>query len=156
MADKEPGAAVVSIDPLPHLLAAPLARPRFQTTLAGCFGALALLLSVVGTYGMLSFLVRQRRREIGIRMAVGAAPSHVRRLVLRHGLAMGTLGVLIGAAFAVAIGRLVQPLLFGGAATDAVVLIGTAASLLTAILAATLLPTRAATRTDPLLVLRTE
>jgi putative ABC transport system permease protein len=156
VADKEPGAAVVSIDPLPHLLAAPLARPRFQTTLAGCFGALALLLSVVGTYGMLSFLVRQRRSEIGIRMAVGAAPSHVRRLVLRHGLAMGTLGVLIGAALAVAIGRLVQPLLFGGAATDAVVLIGTAASLLTAILAATLLPTRAATRTDPLLVLRSE
>jgi putative ABC transport system permease protein len=156
VANKEPGAAVVSIDSLPHLLAAPLARPRFQGMIVSSFGGLALLLSVVGTYGMLSFLVRQGRREIGIRMALGAAPSHVRRLVLRHGLTIGALGVLFGAAFAVAIGRLVQPLLFGVAATDPVVLMGTAGSLLTAIVAATLLPTRSATRIDPLLVLRSE
>jgi putative ABC transport system permease protein len=156
VAGQEPGAAIVRIESLPHLLAAPLARPRFQTTLAGCFAAMALLLSVVGTYGMLSFLIRQRRREIGIRMALGAAPSNVRGLVLRHGLTIGILGVLLGVAFALAMGRLVQPLLFGVTATDPLVLMGTAASLLLAVFAATLLPTRLATLTDPLLVLRSE
>jgi predicted permease len=156
VADQEPGAAVVSLELLPHLLAAPLARPRFQTALVACFAALALLLSVVGTYGTLSFFVRQRRREIGIRMALGAAPSNVRRLVLRHGLTMGALGVLLGMASALTTGRLVQPLLFGVTATDPLALIGTASLLLVVIFAATLLPTRLATRTDPLVVLRSE
>jgi ABC-type antimicrobial peptide transport system permease subunit len=105
---------------------------------------------------MLSFLVRQRRREIGIRMALGAAPSNVGRLVLRHGLTIGALGVLLGVAFALAIGRLIQPLLFGVIAADPLVLTGTATSLLVAVVGATLLPIRAATRTDPWLVLRSE
>jgi putative ABC transport system permease protein len=156
VADQEPGAAVVRIESVPHLLAVPLARPRFQTTLAACFAALALLLSVVGTYGTLSFFVRQRRREIGIRMALGAAPSNVRRLVLRHGLTIGALGVLVGIAAALAIGRLVQPLLFGVTATDPLVLMGTASLLFVVVFTATLFPTRLATRTDPLLVLRSE
>ena len=137
-----------------HLLAAPLARPRFQTTLVASFAALALLLSVVGTYGTLSFYVRQRRREIGIRMALGAAPSNVRSIVLRRGLTMGALGVVLGGASALAIGRLVQPILYGVSAADPLVLAGTAASMLISVLAATVLPTRLATRTDPLLVLR--
>ena len=156
VANQEPGAAVVSIEPLPHLLAAPLARPRFQTALVAYFAALALLLSVVGTYGTLSFFVRQRRREIAIRMALGAAPSHVRRVVLQHGLTIGALGVLLGVVFVLAIGRLVQPLLFGVTATDPAVLVGTAALLLVVVLTATLVPTRLATRTDPLRVLRSE
>ena len=124
VADQEPGATVVSIEALPHLLAAPLARPRFQSTLAAGFASLALLLSIVGTYGMLSFLVRQRRREIGIRMALGASPSNVRRRVLRHGLTIGLAGTLLGVACALAIGRLVQPLLFGVTASDPRMLIG--------------------------------
>ena len=156
VADQEPGAAIVSLEALPRLLAAPLARPRFQTALVACFAGLALVLSVVGTYGTLSFLVRQRRREIGIRMALGAAPSNVRRLVLRHGLTIGVLGVLLGLASVLALGRLVQPLLFGVTATDPLVLIGTASLLLVVVFIATLLPTRLAARTDPLLVLRSE
>ena len=156
VADQQPGAAIVSIEPLPNLLAAPLARPRFQSTLAVCFAALACLLSIVGTHGMLSFHVRQRRRDIGIRMALGAGPSNVRGLVLRPGLTTGTLGVLIGVALAFAGRRLLQPLLFGVTAGDPLVLIGTAASLLIFVLAATAAPIRVATRTDPLLVLRGE
>jgi predicted lysophospholipase L1 biosynthesis ABC-type transport system permease subunit len=156
VADQEPGAAVVSIESLPRLLAAPLARPRFQATLAACFAAVAVLLSVVGTYGILSFLIRQRRREIGIRMALGAAPSKVRGVVLRHGLTLGSLGVLVGLALAIATGRLIQPVLFGVNVTDPLVLGGTAALLLAAVFAATALPTRAAARTDPLIVLRGE
>lgn len=156
VSDQEPGAAIVSLEALPRLLAAPLARPRFQTALVACFAALALVLSVVGIYGTLSFFVRQRRREIGIRMALGAAPSNVRRLVLRHGLTIGALGVLLGVASALAIGRLVQPFLFGVTATDPLVLVGTASLLLVVVFTATLLPTRLATRTDPLVVLRSE
>jgi len=114
------------------------------------------VLSVVGIYGTLSFFVRQRRREIGIRIALGAAPSNVRRLVLRQGLTIGALGVLVGMAAARVIGRLVQPLLFGVTATDPLVLVGTGTLLLVAVFTATLLPTRLATRTDPLVVLRSE
>jgi putative ABC transport system permease protein len=156
VAEEQPGATVVSIESVPHLLATPLARPRFQTTLATCFAALALLLAVAGTYGMLSFLVRQRRREIGIRMALGASPSDVRRHVLRHGLTIGMLGVLLGIAVTLALGRLVQPLLFAVTASDPLVMLGTAAALLMSVIAATVLPTRLATRTDPLRVLRSE
>jgi putative ABC transport system permease protein len=156
VADLEPGSAVVTIAPLVRLLAAPLARPRFQATLVGAFAGLALALSIVGTYGTLSFVVRQRRREIGIRMALGAAASNVRRLVLLQGLAIGLLGVGLGLASAVAAGRLIEPLLFDVTTTDPAVLVGTAAALLAAVFFATLLPTRTATRTDPLLVLRNQ
>jgi putative ABC transport system permease protein len=156
VADLEPGATVVSVTTLPRLLAAPLARPRFQSALVACFAVLALVLSVVGTYGTLSFFVRQRRREIGIRMALGAAPATVRRLILRQGLTMGTLGVLLGLCAAVAAGDLVQPLLFAVAPTDPLVLVATAAALLVATVAATLVPIRLATHTNPLLVLRDE
>jgi putative ABC transport system permease protein len=156
LAEREPGAVVVNVEPLPRLLATPLARPRFQATLAACFAALALLLSVVGAFGVLSFMVRQRRREIGIRMALGADPSNVRRLVLRHGFAIGAIGVASGIAFSLATGQLLQPLLFGVRFSDPLVLGGTAAALLFAVFAATLLPTRAAARTDPLIVLRGE
>ena len=156
LADREPGAAIVSIEALPRLLAAPLARPRFQTALVACFAALALVLSIIGPYGTLSFFVRQRRREIGIRMALGAAPSNVRGLVLRQGLTIGALGVLLGMVSALAIGRIVQPFLFGVTATDPLVFIGTASLLLIVVFTATLLPTRLATRTDPLLVLRSD
>src|SRR4029450_10328846 len=123
--EQEPGATVVSIETVPHLLAAPLARPRFQSVLAGSFATLARLLSMVGTYGVLSFLVRQRRREIGIRMALGASPWHVRRRVLGHGLTIGAAGTGVGRGLALTIGRLVQPLLFGVTASDPLVLIGT-------------------------------
>jgi putative ABC transport system permease protein len=156
VADQEPGATTLSIERVSNLLAAPLARPRFQTTLAVCFATLAFILSIVGTYAMLSFLVRQRRREIGIRIALGAAPSNVRGLVLHHSLTTGTFGVLLGTALALGGHRLVQPVLFGVTATDPVVLIGTAAWLLACVLASTLGPIRVATQTDPMLVLRSE
>ena len=142
--------------PLPRLLAVPLARPRFQSALVACFAGLALVLSVVGTYGTLSFFVRQRRREIGIRIALGAAPATVRRLILRHGLTMGLVGVLLGLCAAVAAGDLVQPLLFGVAPTDRLVLVATAAVSLVATVAATVVPIQVAMHTNPLLVLRDE
>ena len=156
VAEREPGATVVSILPLPRLLAAPLARPRFQSALVSCVAGLAVVLSIVGTYGTLSFFVRQRRREIGIRMALGAVPANVRRLVMRRAVAMGVAGVLLGIAGAIAAARLVQPLLFAVAPTDPFLLGLAAGAMLVATGIATWLPTRLATRTDPLLVLREE
>jgi putative ABC transport system permease protein len=153
---EEPGAAVTSVTPLPRLLAAPLARPRFQSALITSFGTLGFVLSVIGTYGVLAFFVRQRRREIGIRMALGAAPSNVRRLVLRQGLFIGVVGAGLGVAAAFAAGRLLQPLLFEVTPTDPLALLTTAAALIASTVAATLLPTRMAARTNPLIVLRND
>jgi putative ABC transport system permease protein len=156
MANQEPGAVLVNVNELPRLLSAPLSRPRFQTTLAGCFAALALMLSVVGTYALVSLLVRQRRREIGIRIALGATSSTVRRLVLRQSLVMSVAGILIGVVLVLPFGRVIQPLLFGAAFVDPAVLAATAACLLLAVVGATIVPMNTAVHTDPLTVLRTE
>jgi ABC-type antimicrobial peptide transport system permease subunit len=156
VAEEEPGAAVVGITSLPRLLDAPLARPRFQSALIGAFALLALALSIVGTYAVLAFFVRQRTREIGIRMALGADAATVRRFVLRQGLAICGAGVLIGITTAAAGGRLLDALLFGVRATDPLVLSATAAVLVIATVIATLLPTRVATSTDPMLVMRSD
>ena len=154
VADEEPGAAIVAITPLPGLLAAPLARPRFQSALTGVFALLGLVLCVIGTWGVLSFFVRQRTREIGIRMALGAAPQRVRRWVLRQALMIAGSGILAGLVAAIAAGRMIESLLFEVSATDPLVLAAAAAVILSATLAATIVPTRFATRTDPMLVMR--
>jgi putative ABC transport system permease protein len=156
IAVEEPGATVLTVQPLRQLLAAPYAHPRFQATLAGWFAGLALLLSIVGTYTALAFFVRDRRREIGIRMALGAAPSAVRHLILRQGLTMGAVGIVIGTASSLAVGPVIQPLLFGVNSTDSSVLIGTAAALLVTVVVSALVPVAAAARTNPLIVLRGE
>ena len=156
IAHREPGAVLVAIDRLPDLFAAPLSRPRFQTTLAGCFAALALVLSVMGTYGLLSYIVRQRRREIGIRIALGATPSSVRRLVLREGVIVAVAGELAGLALALQLGLLIHPMLFDVPTADPFVIAATAALLLIAVIGATIIPTRLASRVDPIAVLRSD
>ena len=150
----EPGAAVVNVTPLPLLLAAPLARPRFISVLLACFAALSLVLSLVGIYGALSFFVRQRRRDIGIRVALGAAPWNVGRLVIQQGAMVAIPGVIIGVAGLLIFARVIQPLLFAVTASEPLVLIAAAAVVMTATLAATLFPARLAARTDVLRVLR--
>ena len=150
----EPGAAVVNVTPLPLLLATPLARPRFISALLGCFAAFSLVLSVVGIYGALSFFVRQRRRDIGIRIALGAAPWNVRRLVIQQGAMVAIPGVIVGVAGVLTFARIIQPLLFAVTASDPLVLIAAAAVVMTATLAAMLFPARLAARTDVLGVLR--
>jgi putative ABC transport system permease protein len=156
VAEQEPTAAIVGMTPLSRLLEAPLARPRFQSALGAAFALLGLVLSAVGTYSVLAFFVRQRTREIGIRMALGAQPANVRALVLRQGVAIGGLGIVLGTAGAVAAGRLIETHVFGVRALDPLVLGATAAVLLAACTLAAAVPTRLATRADPLLVLRSE
>ena len=156
IAKDESGGVLVRVDELPLLLSAPLARPRFDTTLAGCLAALALVLSLVGIYGLLSLLVRQSRREIGIRIALGATSSSVRGLVLRPAIRMSAAGILLALIVVLPLGRLIQPVLFDVELTDFHVLGATVASLFVAVICATTIPMRAAVRTDPLTVLRTE
>jgi hypothetical protein len=152
----EPRAAVLDVTPLMSLLAQPLARPRFQFALAGSFAGLALFLAVVGTSAVLAFLVRQRRREIGVRMALGAQARDIRALVVGQALSIGALGIALGIGLSAAASRLVQPVLFDVSATDPRVLAGTAAVLVLAIGITTFLPMRAATQVDPAIALRSE
>jgi putative ABC transport system permease protein len=120
------------------------------------FGAVALLLAAVGLYGVMSYSVQQRRREIGIRMALGASAAQVRRLVLTQGMTLAAAGVAIGIALALGSSRLLAGFLFGVGAHDHVVFV-TAPILLVAIaFAAVWIPARNATSVDPMLALRSE
>jgi predicted permease len=128
--------------------------PRFLAQLMGGYAALALVLAAVGLYGVTSYSVAQRTREIGLRMALGAATSDVLRSVLRRALLLAGLGLVLGMAGALALGRVVQSLLFATSPTDAVTLLGVALLLLAVATLASYLPARRATRVDPTVALR--
>jgi predicted permease len=123
-------------------------------TIVGAAGIVALLLAAVGVYGVIAFAVGRRSREIGIRIALGAAPSAVLLLVLRQGLALVATGIAIGAIVAATGGRILAGLLYGVQPTDAVTFAGAAAVLVSVSAAANLIPARRASRVDPLVALR--
>jgi putative ABC transport system permease protein len=133
-----------------------VATPRFRTLLLGIFAVLALALATVGIYGVIAYAVTERTREIGIRMALGAARTDVLRMVVREGMMLGAIGVVIGLAAAFATTRILTSFLFGIQPADPLTL--AAVSLLTILIAATAsyVPARRATKVDPLVVLRWE
>jgi predicted permease len=134
-----------------------LDRPRrFQTDLIGLFAATALILAALGLYGLMSYSVEQRRREIGIRVALGATSGQVARLILGQGLRWSLAGVVVGIGGALLFGRAVASLLFGISATDPLTLAAVTAGLAAVTAAASILPTRRATRVDPNIALREE
>jgi predicted lysophospholipase L1 biosynthesis ABC-type transport system permease subunit len=133
-----------------------LTRDRLVAYLAGAFGLLALLLACVGLYGVLSYAVATRTSEIGVRMAIGATPGDVLRLVVGHGLRVTTIGIAIGTAAAIAGTRFIQTLLFGVTSTDAPTYVGVIALLAIVALLASSLPARRAARVNPITALRTE
>lgn len=133
-----------------------ISNQRLLAQLSAFFGLLAVFLSCIGIYGLMSYLVARRIKEIGVRMALGAASSSVRWLVLREGLLLVALGVALGAPIAVASGRLVASLLFGLQGADALTL-GAAVVLVACVAAiAGYLPARRASRIDPMVALRSE
>jgi ABC-type antimicrobial peptide transport system permease subunit len=124
--------------------------------LFGGFAGLALLLAAIGTYGVLSYLVTQRWREIGIRMALGAGRETVLRSVMAHGLTLTLIGLAAGVAVALVLTRLMEALLFEVSPHDPATLVGVAALITAVAAAASLIPAFRATRVDPIVALREE
>ena len=129
---------------------------RFISVLSAAFACLATLLAAVGLYGVLAYTVSQRTREIGLRMALGAAPSRVRWMVLRQVAVMLVVGGVIGLAAAAGLGRLAQSLLFELKGSDPLVLTASAIALAAVALAAGFIPARRASQVDPMSALRYE
>jgi ABC-type antimicrobial peptide transport system permease subunit len=129
---------------------------RFTLMLFGVFGAVALLITLIGVYGMLSYSVAERRQEIGIRMALGAQPANVLLLVIGQGFRITIFGIVIGLAGAWALTRLMSNLLYGISPTDPITFAVIGFLLLLVALLACWIPARRATRVDPLEALRCE
>ena len=142
--------------PLESMLAESVVRPRFHAWLLGTFGGLALLLASVGIYGVIAYVVTQRRSEIGIRLALGAPTRTVVAMVLRSGMLPVAIGILAGLVVAAIGSRLIAGLLYGVAATDRITYAGVAAVLASAGLLAAYVPARRAARVDPLSAIRAE
>ncbi|HEX5436317.1 MAG TPA: ABC transporter permease [Gemmatimonadaceae bacterium] len=137
-------------------LAGPLAQPRLSALLLSGFGIVALLLAAIGLYGVMATAVREQRRDMGIRLALGATPGHLRRQVIGNALVVTALGAVVGLGAALASSRLLASLLFEVSPSDPVTLLGVAVLLVAVGAAAAYLPARRATRVDPAQVLRAE
>jgi predicted permease len=137
-------------------LAEELDKPRFYLLMMSNFAAIALALAVIGTYGVLAFAVRQRRRELGVRLALGASGGRLVGMVLRQGMVLAGIGVVLGLAGALAVGRVAASLLFELEPTDPLTFVAVAAVMLACAALACWLPARRATRVDPVEVLRAE
>src|SRR5262247_1491271 len=152
----DPEQAVMSAMTMEQRVSASLARPRFNAVLLNLLSALAAALAAVGIYGVISYSVAQRTREIGIRLALGARRGDVLRLVIGQGVALAGAGVAIGLAASLALTRLMQGLLYGVSATDLLTFAGAALLLSVVAVVACWLPARRATRVDPMVALREE
>ena len=152
----DPDQPVYRIETLETLMAKTVAQPRFNARLLGFFAAVAVLLAAVGVFGVISYTVSQRTRELGIRMALGADSSSVLAMVFRRGSLLVALGVIVGGAGAYAISRLVEDLWFGISAADPLVFATVPAILVVVALLACYLPARRATRVDPVIALRSD
>jgi putative ABC transport system permease protein len=150
----DPDVPLSAIQSVESILYDSVAAPRFRTQLLVGFAAVALVLAVVGLYGMLAYSVTQRSREMGIRMALGARPTAVFRMVIRQGMALVVVGIVLGVAGAFGATRLLAAQLFAVKATDPMVFGFVAITLAVAGLAACIVPARRATKADPIAALR--
>ncbi len=150
----DPDVPIFRVEAMDQVVADSVLPRRASMLLLGTFAALALVLGCIGTYGLLSYVVKQRTREIGIRMALGARPRDVLKLVLGQGGSLAFVGIAAGALISLATGRLLRSLLFGVSAHDPQVLLIVAIALALMAALASYIPARRATRVDPLVALR--
>ena len=154
--EMDPDLPLYNVLTMNQRVAASLAERRFSMSLLSMFAIFALGLAAVGTYSVISYLVNQGTREIGIRMALGATPRGILNLILQRGMAMALIGVAAGAVLALAAARLMRSMLFGIAATDPLTFAAITSLLVLVTLLAIFFPARRAARTDPMISLRCE
>jgi predicted permease len=156
VAELDPGLAVASVRPMRGVIAAATARPRFSAALLAAFAGCAVLLAVVGVYGVVANGVAQRRGEFGVRMALGARPGDVARHVLGGALGRAAVGVALGLGAAAALTRAMAAQLYATSPLEPAVLAGVSLAVVLVVAAASWLPARRATRVDPLRALRAD
>ena len=152
----DPAAAVTAVRPMSEVIARSLGRPRFYFSLLGAFAAVALVLAVAGLYGVLSYAVEQRTRELGIRAALGSSRGVLVRMIGAQGLRLVVLGLVLGFAGGAVVTRLMTFMLYGVSPLDMATWAAAGALLLVASMVATLVPAGRATRVDPLIAMRVE
>jgi predicted permease len=152
----DPDVVVYDVRTMQERLHDSLARQRFASAMLGAFAVFALLLAAVGLYGVMSHLVTQSTHDIGVRVALGAQPGNIIRLVVRQGMQLAAIGIVVGLAGAFGLTRIMNSLLFGVSTTD-VLTFATVPALLAAVaFAATVIPAWRAARVDPIVALREE
>jgi putative ABC transport system permease protein len=152
----DPDQPVSDIRTLDQVVAKSIARPRFNALLLAIFAGIALLLASVGIYGVMNYSATQRTQEIGIRMALGAKPCDILRLVVGHGMKLTFAGIALGVIASLALTRIMSNLLFGITATDLPTFLGVSAVLTFVAFLANYIPARRATRVNPVVALRYE
>ena len=150
----DPDQPLVRVRTMEDAMAESVAQPRLRTMLLTLFSGVALLLSLIGVYGVMAYSVSERTHELGVRIALGASPADIRALVVGEGTRLALTGIAIGVVGALTASRALGALLFGVSATDPVTFVVAAASLAVAALAAAYAPARRASRIDPVVLLR--
>ena len=152
----DPDQPIAAIRPMTEWVAMSAAGARYRTTLLGLFALLAMILAATGIYGVMSYSVAQRTQEIGVRMALGARPLDVLKLVVRQGMMLVLIGVIVGLAGALALTRVMSSLLFGVTERDPITFVAVAALLIVVAFISCFVPAHRATKVDPLIALRYE
>jgi predicted permease len=147
---------IAHVQPIETLIGSSVAERRFIMLLLACFAAVAILLASIGIYGVLAFIVSQRTQEIGVRLAIGAAPADVVRLIVREGAVVAGAGLACGIVAALGASRALATLLFGVTSTDPVTFAAVSAGLAGVALVASYLAARRAASVDPMIALRTD
>jgi len=152
----DPAAAVADVQPMTQLIGRSIGAPRFYLSLIGTFALVALVLAVAGLYGVMSYAVAQRTREIGIRSALGSTSARTLRMVTRQGMRMVGMGLVLGMLGGALVTRVLESLLYGVSRADPITWVGATAALALAGLVASLVPASRATLVDPVTAIRAD